>query len=343
MRALFIGGTGRISTEITQLCAASGFDITLLNRGNREARLPEGLPVTHWQLDINDAQAVAEKLANETFDVVADFIVFGEEQLERDIALFAGKTKQYIFISSASAYQKPLSHYMISESTPLANPYWAYSRAKIACEERLVTEYRANGFPITIVRPSHTYDESAIPLAIHGKKGPWPIVKRMLDGKKVLLPGDGSTLWTLTHSRDFAKGFIGLMGNIHAIGEAVHITSDESLTWNQIYACIGDALGVEPQLAHVATDFINACDPSFGGALYGDKSNTVAFDTTKLKRLVPGFCATLRFDEGIKYSIENFLANPSLQVDDPDFDRFTDAVLAAQEAALRHFKDNFSG
>jgi len=338
MKALFIGGTGTISTDITKLCVEKGWDITLLNRGKQNSRLPEDFLVTQWAMDINDEDAVKARMEGQHFDVIANFINFSVEQIERDIRLFGGKTNQYIFISSASAYQKPLSHFCITESTPLANPHWAYSRAKIECEECLMAEYRQKGFPITIVRPSHTYDNYKIPLGIHGGRGSWSTIKRMMDGKQIIVPGDGSTLWTLTHSRDFAKGFAGLMGNIHAIGEAVHITSDESLTWNQIYHAVGNAFGVTPKLVHVSTDFIVTCDPSFDGPLNGDKSVTVVFDNSKIKRLVPGFVAEIRFDQGVRMSAEYLLSHPEAQVDDPDFDRFTDAIISAQEAAVEQVR-----
>jgi len=331
MRALLIGGTGLISTEITKLCAKKGFDMTVLDWKCKRERLPEG--VTLWEMDINDEAAVAEKLAGQRFDVVANFINFKPENIERDIRLFSGKTQQYIFISTASAYQKPRSHYMITESTPLANPHWQYSRDKIACEDRLTAEYRANGFPITIVRPSHTYDSYKIPTCIHGGKGSWSTIKRMLAGKPVIVIGDGTSLWTMTHSKDFAKGFVGLMGNVSAIGEAVHITSDESLSWNQIYKAIGNALGVEPKLAHVASDFLSACKPEYEGALQGDKAANVIFDNSKIKRLSPEFVCEIRFDQGARMAAEYYLNDPAAQIEDPDFDRFTDAVVEAQEKA----------
>ncbi|MDR0219795.1 MAG: NAD-dependent epimerase/dehydratase family protein [Lachnospiraceae bacterium] len=329
MKALFIGGTGTISTEISRLAARSGVELYLLNRGNRKAKLAGVDGINYIHADIADEADVAAKIKEHQFDIVADFIVFHTDQIKRDIRLFTGKTRQYIFISSASAYQKPLSHYVITESTPLANPYWEYSRNKIACEEILVNEYRQNGFPITIVRPSHTYDKTAIPLAVHGEKGPWSVVQRIIDGKPVIVHGDGSSLWTVTHSRDFAKAFYGLMGNIHAIGEAVHITSDESLTWNQIYACLGAAVGREPNIRHIASDSLIKHDPDMLGTLIGDKANSVVFDNSKIKRLVPGYTATTRFDEGVRESVAHYLENKELRVADPDFEAWTDKVISS--------------
>ncbi|MFS0725325.1 SDR family oxidoreductase [Paenibacillus sp. 1P07SE] len=334
MKALFIGGTGTISAAITRQLAEQGCELYLLNRGNRNDRLPEGVHILEG--DIKDEARVAELVKDLSFDVVADFIAFVPEHLERDYRLFAGKTKQFMFISSASAYQTPLSDYRVTEGTPLANPYWEYSRNKIACEDYLMRQYREQGFPITIVRPSHTYDERSIPLGVHGKNGSWQVAKRMLAGKPVIIHGDGTSLWTMTHNRDFAKGFIGLMGNIHAIGEAVHITSDESVTWNQIYGIIADALGVELDAVHVPSTFLDACgDYDFKGGLLGDKANTVVFDNAKLKRLVPDFVATTRLDQGIRETVAHILANPDLQKEDPEFDEWCDRVIQSLETAVR--------
>jgi nucleoside-diphosphate-sugar epimerase len=336
MKALFIGGTGTISTAISNLAVQKGWELYLLNRGNRIERVPEGAKLI--TADINDEITVSEHIKDMQFDVVADFIAFGPSQVERDIRLFSGRTKQFIFISSASAYQKPLSYYKITESTPLSNPYWEYSRNKIACEELLMKEYRNNGFPITIVRPSHTYDERSIPVAVHGKHGSWQVIDRILKRKPVIIHGDGSSLWTLTHSTDFAKAFVGLMGNRASIGEAVQITSDEALTWDKIYDSIGDALNVDVKKVHVVTDFIVACEPSYKGALLGDKSNTVVFDNSKIKRLVPDYVATTRFDQGIRLSIEYYMNHPELQVVDEEFDLFCDKIITVQEDALKAFK-----
>jgi nucleoside-diphosphate-sugar epimerase len=337
MKILFIGGTGVISTEITKRCAASGWDVTLLNRGQKNGRLPEGLNIKNVHLNIQDEPAVAEWLKDKYFDAVANFINFVPADAERDVRLFTGKTNQYIFISSASAYQKPLSHYIITESTPLSNPYWEYSRNKIACEEIYMDAYRNAGFPITVVRPSHTYDIYSLPVGLHGANGAWQVIKRIQMGKRIIVQGDGSSLWTLTHSQDFARGFCGLIGNIHAIGETVNITSDETLTWNQIYAAIGRALGVEPKLYPVSSDFLCACEPSFAGPLLGDKSVSVVFDNRKLKRLVPGFNAKIRFDTGVRWSLEYMLSHPEARKDDPAFDIFTEKVIYAVETAKENF------
>jgi nucleoside-diphosphate-sugar epimerase len=333
MKALFIGGTGTISSAISTSLIKQGCELYLLNRGNKNGRIPEGAKIL--KADINDEAYVSDLIKDLNFDVVADFIAFVPSQIERDIRLFSGKTKQYIFISSASAYQKPLSDYRITESTPLSNPYWEYSRNKIACEELLQSEYRKNGFPITIVRPSHTYDESGIPLGVHGSEGSWQVIKRMLSNKPVIIHGDGTSLWTLTHNSDFAKGFIGLMGNVHAIGEAVNITSDESLTWNQIYQIIASSLDVKLNAVHIASEYLVACsDYDFTGSLIGDKANSVAFDNSKLKRLVPDFNATVRFDQGVKIVLENILFNPQFQKEDPEFDTWCDKVIENYSAGM---------
>lgn len=334
MKALFIGGTGTISSAITRLVAQTpGWELYLLNRGNRKHEVPENVKTILG--DINDEAAVREALQGMEFDVVCDFIGFLPEQVERDIRLFKGRTRQYMYISSASAYQKPLSSPYITEGTPLSNPHWLYSRNKIACEELLLREYRQNGFPITIIRPSHTYCERSIPVAIHGEKGSWQVLKRMLEGKPVIIPGDGTTLWTLTHNTDFAKAFVGLMGNKHAIGESFHITGDENLTWNQIHEIVAAALGVELKAYHVASDFIAAVGQHYDmeGNLIGDKANTVIFDNQKVKRAVPGYCATTRFDQGARLAVEYILAHPELQEEDPAFDAWCDRIILALEQA----------
>lgn len=338
MKALFIGGTGTISSAITRQLLERGCELYLLNRGSRNEGLPAGVKVL--QADINDEARVAALIEDLSFDVVADFIAFVPAQLERDYRLFSGKTKQFMYISSASAYQTPLSDYRITEGTPLSNPYWEYSRNKIACEEYLIKQYREQGFPITIVRPSHTYDERSIPLGVHGSKGTWQVAKRMLEGKPVIIHGDGTSLWTMTHNSDFAKGFIGLMGNIHAIGESIHITSDESVTWNQIYEIIADALGVKLNAVHVSSAFLDACSKEdFRGGLLGDKSNSVVFDNAKLKRLVPEFVATTRLDQGIKKTINYILEHPEYQKEDPEFDAWCDKVIGALDAAIASIKE----
>ncbi|HHT96776.1 MAG TPA: SDR family oxidoreductase [Clostridiales bacterium] len=336
MKILFIGGTGTISTAISKQLIDQGHELYLLNRGNRNISLPEGY--IEIRCDVNDEEVVAEKIKDLDFDVVADFIAFVPEQLERDYRLFKNKTKQFVFISSASAYQKPLADYRVNEGTPLANPYWQYSRDKIACEDYLMKLYRDEGFPITIVRPSHTYDERSVPLGVHGPNGSWSVLKRMLEGKPAIIHGDGTSLWTLTHSSDFAKGFIGLLGNIHAIGEAVQITSDETVTWNQIYQTIADGLGVELNAVHFSSEFLASCsDYDLKGGLIGDKASSVAFDNTKLKRLVPEFVAKIRMDQGIKETVKYILAHPECQKEDLEFDKWCDKLIEVRKKALDMF------
>lgn len=333
MKILFIGGTGTISMAIFRQLLAEGHTLYLLNRGSRNQSLSGDL--IELKADINDEAAVAALIKDLRFDAVADFIAFVPAQLERDYRLFQGKTRQFLYISSASAYQKPLSDYRINEGTPLANPYWEYSRNKIAGENYLMKLYRENGFPVTIIRPSHTYDERSVPLGVHGNNGSYSVIKRMLEGKPVIIHGDGTSLWTLTHNSDFAKGFIGLLGNVHAIGEAVQITSDESVTWNQIYQIIADALGVKLNAVHVSSEFLDACSSyDFAGSLLGDKANTVVFDNSKLKKLVPGFTATVRADQGIRTTIEYVLSHPECQIEDPEFDAWCDQVVAVMKDAV---------
>lgn len=337
MKALLIGGTGTISMAITRLLASKkDWDVYLLNRGSRRAEVPE---TVRWiQADISDEEAVRQALAGMKFDCVCEFIGFVPEQVQRDIRLFTGKTKQYIYISSASAYHKPAKDYRITEGTALANPYWQYSRDKIACEEILMKAYREHGFPVTIVRPSHTYDNRNVPLGVHGNNGSYQVLKRMLEGKPVIIHGDGTSLWTMTHNSDFAVGYVGLMGNPHAIGEAFQITNDETLTWNQIYQAIADALGVELKAYHVSSEFLAAVsDYDFTGSLIGDKANSVVFDNSKLKRAVPDFHPTVRFEEGIRDTIANILEKPELQKEDPEFDAWCDRVIEALENCKKTF------
>ena len=332
MKILFIGGTGTISMAITRLLIRQGHELYLLNRGSRTAELPEGVKLLNG--DINDEDSIKKLTEGMTFDAVGEFIGFVPEQVERDVRLFAGKTKQYIYISSASAYQKPLSDYRITESTPLSNPYWQYSRDKIACEEYLMKQYRENGFPVTVIRPSHTYDERSVPLGVHGNNGSWQVIKRIMEGKPVIIHGDGTSLWTITHNSDFARAYAGLIGNIHAIGQAFHITSDESVTWDQIYGIIADTLGVPLKAVHIPSKFLAAVsDYDLTGSLIGDKANTVVFDNSKIKRAVPGFTAEVRADQGIRSTIQHILSHPELQKDDPDFDNWCDRVIAAFEKA----------
>lgn len=334
MRALLIGGTGTISMAITKLLIEKKWEVYLLNRGSRTSELPEGVKLI--SADINDEDDVKAKIADMTFDVVGEFIGFVPSQIERDIRLFKGKTRQYIYISSASAYNKPVRDYRITEGTTMANPYWQYSRDKIACENLLLNEYRDNGFPVTIVRPSHTYDNRSVPLGVHGKNGSFQVLKRMMEGKPVIIHGDGTSLWTMTHNSDFAIGYVGLMGNPHAIGEVFHITNDETLTWNQIYQAIADALGVELKPYYVTSRFLADCsDMDLEGSLIGDKANSVVFDNSKLKKIVPEFKATKHFEQGIRETIEHIMATPELQREDPEFDLWCDKVIEALEAARK--------
>lgn len=336
MKILLIGGTGTISSAITRQLAETEHEVYLLNRGNHNSDIPKNIKII--VADINNEEQAKAALEGMNFDAVCDFIGFVPAQLERDYRLFAGKTKQFLFISSASAYHKPVRDYRITEATTLANPYWEYSRNKIACEEFLFKMYRENGFPVTIIRPSHTYCEKAVPLGVHGDKGCWQVLKRMLDGKPVIMHGDGTSLWTITWNEDFAKAFIGLLGNPHAIGEAFQITSDESVTWNQIHQCIADALGVEFKPYYVTSDLLDALGPyDFKGGLIGDKANSVVFDNTKVKNAVPGFVCTTRAEEGIRKTVEYMLSHPETREEDPEFDAWCDKVIAKIEKLKEEF------
>ncbi|MCQ2578873.1 MAG: SDR family oxidoreductase [Treponema sp.] len=333
MKALFIGGTGTISMAITKLLAQDkNWELYLLNRGNRNDGIPSNVKII--SCDVNDEEMVKEKIKDLHFETVCDFIGFTVPQLERDYRIFKGKTSQFMYISSASAYQKPLSSPYITEGTPLANPYWEYSRNKIACEEFLMEKYRNEGFPVTIIRPSHTYDERSVPLGVHGNKGSWQVIKRMMDGKPVIIHGDGTSLWTMTHNSDFAKGFTGLMNNPHALGETFQITNDENLTWNQIYQTIAKILGVELKAYYVPSDFLaDTSDYDFRGGLIGDKSNTVIFDNTKLKKAVPGLSMNVRFEQGVRETLMYIATHKECQTEDPEFDAYCDRVIDAMEKA----------
>lgn len=330
MKVLFIGGTGLISEAVSKLAVEKGIELYLLNRGQRTEFVPAGAHVITG--DIRDRASVEQALKGYQFDAVVDWIAFTPEHVQTDIELFRGRTNQYIFISSASAYQKPALHYRITESTPLYNPHWQYSRDKIACEELLNEAYRKDGFPVTIVRPSYTYGNTMIPASINSWEKPWSLVDRMRKGKKILVPGDGTSLWTMTHNTDFAKGFVGLIGHIQAIGHAFHITSDEVLNWNQIYQAIGRAAGVEPVLAHVSSAGIIKHAPEEEGGLLGDKAISVVFDNSKIKQFVPDFVATVPFSQGIKQTIDYFEARPERCGIDEEWNALVDRIIAAYDA-----------
>lgn len=326
-KVLFIGGTGIISSACSELAVGMGMDLTLVNRGQSQRPAPAGARLVN--ADIGDTEAVSRALGRQRFDCVVDWIAFTPDQIERDIALFAGRAGQYVFISSASAYQTPPASLPVIESTPLANPYWEYSRNKIACEERLLAEYRKNGFPFTVVRPSHTYDRTYIPI-----EGGYTAIRRMREGKKVVVHGDGTSLWVLTHHTDFAKGFVGLLGNPRAVGEAFHITSDEVLNWNQIVQTFAMAAGVEAKIVHVPSDIIAAYDRRWGDGLLGDKAVSMVFDNSKIKRLVPSFVCTTPLAWGARECIAWVDADPARQRLDERMDRLMDELIAARERAM---------
>jgi nucleoside-diphosphate-sugar epimerase len=324
VKILFIGGTGNISTAVSRLCVAQGHELYLLNRGLRTVAIP-GARVL--QADVARREEMAAALDGHRWDVVADWIAYRESDIERDLDLFRRRTGQFIFISSTSAYQKPLLHPVVTESTPLCNPFWEYSRNKIACEDRLWRAYRDEGFPVTVVRPSHTYD-TVIPVPIGGWTE-YTIIERVRMGRPVIVHGDGTSLWTLTHAEDFAKGFVGLLGHRQATGHAFHITSDEILTWNQIYQSVADAAGCEAHVVHVPSDFIARCEPSLRGTLLGDKATSVIFDNSKVKRFVPGFTATIPFSQGIRRTLAWFEADPARRIVNPKTNEMIEAILRA--------------
>lgn len=339
MRLLLLGGTGIISTACTRLALEQGHEVHVLNRSRRASSLPGVQPIV---ADLQDEAATAAALGNRTWDAVVDFLAFGPEDIERELRLFTGRTGQFVFISSASAYQRPVSHYLITEGTPLANPYWEYSRRKIAAEERLMRAYREDAFPVTIVRPSLTYGETQITLAINSWERSWTVVDRMRRGLPVAIPGDGTSLWTITHNTDFARGLLGLLGNRQTLGHAFHITSDEVMTWNQYYAAVAEAAGVaRPNFVHIASDFIAACLPDATGSLLGDKATSVVLDNTKIKRFVPGFVATTPYPRGIARTIAWFDADPARRIVDDAFNRTWDTLIEAYEQGLAAARARF--
>lgn len=320
MRVLFIGGTGIISSACSPLAVESGIQLYLLNRGTSHRSTPPGAKVLHG--DIRNPETVKAAIGDLTFDAVVDWIAFTPEHIEIDLDLFRGRTGQFVFISSASAYQSPPSTLPVTESTVLDNPYWGYSRNKIACEERLVRAYREEKYPVTIVRPSHTYDKTLLPF-----EGGFTTYKRMLEGKPVVVHGDGSSIWVLTHHRDFARAFVPLLGNSRAIGEAYHITSDEWLTWNQIFDLVADAAGVRANKVHVATDALVRHRTQLEGGLTGDKTNSMMFDNSKIKALAGGWNARIPFSEGSREIVEWFQADATRGRFDPEWDAFEDMLI----------------
>jgi nucleoside-diphosphate-sugar epimerase len=334
MKILFIGGTGLISSACSELAVARGHELYILNRSvSTKYPIPAGAHMITGDV-YGDTQNLTSLLSNHEFDSVVDWIAYTPQDVERDIQLFSGKTRQFVFISSASAYQKPPAHYLITEDTPLYNPYWEYSRNKIACEERLMREYRDNGFPVTIIRPSLTYGPSQIPLCVGSWLHPWTVIDRMKRGEKIIVPGDGTSLWVLTWNGDFAKGLTGLLGKDQVAGHAFHITSNEVLTWNQIYLEVFKALGIQPNIIHIPSDLIAAYDDSATGSLIGDKSHSAVFDNSKIKRYVSDFSCPVSWAEGMRRALAWFEIDPARQTIDHEANRRWDAIIAAYERAL---------
>lgn len=334
MKVLFIGGTGLISSACSDLAVRQGVELFLLNRGRSEKYpIPEGARLLVGDVH-GDPAGLSGLLDGRHFDVVVDWIAYTPDDIERDIRLFGGKTGQFVFISSASAYQKPPQHYLITEETPLANPFWGYSRDKIACEERLMREYQERDFPVTIVRPSLTYGRSQIPLCVGSWQHPYTLIDRMKRGRKIIVPGDGTSLWVLTWNEDFAGGFLGLLGNERALGQAYHITSDEVLTWEQIYRQVGRAVGVDLEIVHVPSDLIAAYDPEAAGSLIGDKAHSAVFDNRKIRKLVPGFACAVSWAEGVRRALAWHEADPARCTVDQRANETWDRILAAYEQAF---------
>lgn len=324
MKVLFIGGTGNISLSSTRLAIERGIDIFLLTRGRSQA-IPKG--AKSLIADINDKAKVQELIKDHYFDAIVNWIAFSPEDIQRDFDLFHGKTSQYIFISSASCYQKPLSHPIITESTPLSNPFWDYSRKKIACEDTLMNLYRNQEYPITIVRPSLTYD-TVIPVPIGGWTE-YTIIDRIKKGKRIIVHGDGTSLWTITHAKDFAIGFLGLIGHQQAIGQSFHITSDEILTWDQIYEAVAMTTGKKAEIVHIPSDYLGSFDPQLKGSLLGDKAVSTIFDNSKIHRFVPEFKPVIRFKDGIQNTVKWFEEDLERMLVKNETNDFMDKIINA--------------
>ena len=337
MRILIIGGTGIISGATAREAALQNHEVYVLNRGLHPQREMEG--VRPLRADVSDRQAVLRALGTLTFDSVIDFIAFSAADIVRDHDLFGDKTAQYMFVSSASAYQTPLADWRVSEGTPLSNPYWDYARGKIACEDQLMAYWRAEQFPFTTVRPAHTYDERFLPLGLCGWKGPWQVLERMRQGRETIIHGDGTSLWTLSHARDVARAIVGLMGNIHAIGQAVNVVGDETLTWNQLYECIAAALGVRLKPFYVSSRFLAvAGDAGMRASLLGERSISAVVSNARLKQLVPGYASRIRFDQGVRETVRNLVSDPAAHIPDPKYDRWCDELVRTLTAAARQVR-----
>lgn len=340
MKILLIGGTGIISLAVSRLLCAQHHDVWVLNRGSHNDLLPDNINV--WKADINNVADVDALLSGQSFDSVVDFTIQLPEQIRRDYELFKQRTKQFIFISSSCIYQKPLSYYQVTESTPVYNPYWDYAQNKIACEKELTSLYQTTGFPMTIIRPGHTYDHKWLPLCISGAKGCWTVIRRMLEEKPTIIPGDGTSLWTVTNNQDFALALSGIIGNPYAIGETINISSDEVMTWNQIYTTIADILEVPLHPFYVSSMFLDQAGPyGFKRCLIGERVQSTVFKNDKLKRLVPGFRAQISFREGIRESLEYLRSHPEEQIDDEIFDNWCDTLVASLTKCAGDIKIQF--
>jgi nucleoside-diphosphate-sugar epimerase len=334
MKILFIGGTGLISSACSDLALQRGHQLFLVNR-SASALYPEPAGATLLRADVRTDEArLVELLGDQQFDAVVDWIAFHPHDIERDLRLFRGRTSQFVFISSASVYEKPPRSYLITEETPLENPFWEYSQNKIACEQRLLQAYHDDSFPVTIVRPTLTYGPGQIPFSVGSWEHPWTVIDRMQRGKEVIVAGDGASLWVVTWNEDFAKGLLGLLGNPAAIGEAFQITSDEVLTWDQIHLETYRALDLEPSLIHISSDLIAAYWPHAYGSLIGDKSNSVVFDNSRIKSLVPDYHCEVNWAEGLRRVLAWYDAHPQFKTVDAEFDALCDRIIAGYQRAF---------
>ena len=334
MKILLIGGTGNISASITRRCLERGNEVYLFNRGNH--REFEALGARYIIGDAFDPFDLKAKIGDKTFDVVANFILFTPEQARINYEIFVGRTGQFFFISSCTVYQKPILKLPVTADTPLRNPFSQYAKNKIACEEYFAARYRDENFPITIVRPSHTYGEKKLvvgPLMGWGVPH-WTLADRILRGEPVIVHDLGRTFWTATHSDDFAYAFCGLAGNREAVGQSFHITNDDPHTWNAIMELYGQILGVETKIVHVPTEFIGKLYPDKGMAILGDMSENAIFDISKLQKFVPGYRTRIPLREGLTRSINWYLNNPSAMIVDDNNNRLMDHIIKAWRNVL---------
>ncbi len=329
MRVLFIGGTGVISTEVSKLVLKKKINLWLLNRGKHNHKVPRKAKTI--TADINNTTEMRDLLEGQMFDVIVQWISYTVDDVKRDYELFKGHTKQYIFISSASAYIKPIPTLPVTEETPLGNDIWEYSKNKQLCEEYLHT-VDSDDFNVTIVRPSHTYNEEKIVFQLKSRNHPYTMVNRILNNEKVIMLDGGMSLWTLTSSKDFAYAFADLLGNEASYGETYHLTSDFVYSWERIYELICEACDRKPNPVYIPTDFALKYFPEYKSELLGDKNNSLFFDNSKIKEVAPSYRSEVDYGNVVKKAIKRLKKDSSLQSIDSDFNSVYDMCIKDFEA-----------